>query len=87
MLMCFLFRFGKPVVMDMMDKPIMYDTMEMKMEDVSPGLLASVMNKTILKEDVWVYKSQQNIIALQSNILAFTYSCSFQQTQNMCITK
>ena len=43
-------RFGKPLVIDMMEVD-MYQTISDVMEEILPGLMAMIMNKSILKEE------------------------------------
>lgn len=44
-----LYRYGKPVVLDMMDVD-MFDTATMKFDEVKKGLMASLMSKDLLKD-------------------------------------
>lgn len=46
----YLDRYGKPVVLDMMDVD-MFDTATMKFDDVQKGLMASLMSKDLLKDN------------------------------------
>lgn len=43
-------RYGKPVVLDMMDVD-MFDTATMKFDEVQKGLMASLMSKDLLKDN------------------------------------
>ena len=43
------YRYGKPVVLDMMDVD-MFDTATMKFDEVKKGLMASLMSKDLLKD-------------------------------------
>lgn len=43
-------RFGKPVVLDMMEVD-MFQTASDKMDEVLPGLMAMIMDKSIMKEE------------------------------------
>ncbi|XP_032232139.2 IQ motif and ankyrin repeat domain-containing protein 1 [Nematostella vectensis] len=46
-------RFGKPFVLDMMEVD-MFDTMVMKFDDVQKGLLPSIMDKGIFKDNMFL---------------------------------
>lgn len=45
-----LYRYGKPVVLDMMDVD-MFDTATMKFDEVKKGLMPSLMSKDLLKDN------------------------------------
>ena len=46
----FIFRFGKPCVIDMMEVD-MWHAVERRFDDVTEGLLASMMDKSIMEEE------------------------------------
>ena len=46
----YFYRYGKPVVLDMMDVD-MFDTATMKFDEVKKGLMASLMSKDLLKNN------------------------------------
>ena len=52
------YRYGKPVVLDMMDVD-MFDTATMKFDEVKKGLMASLMSKDLLKDSKWVARMKQ----------------------------
>lgn len=54
----YLYRYGKPVVLDMMDVD-MFDTVTMKFDEVKKGLMASLMSKDLLKDSKWVARLNQ----------------------------
>ena len=52
------YRYGKPVVLDMMDVD-MFDTATVKFDEVKKGLMALLMSKDLLKDSKWVARMKQ----------------------------
>ncbi|ELT90080.1 hypothetical protein CAPTEDRAFT_89148 [Capitella teleta] len=46
-------RFGKPLVLDMMEVD-MFDTVSARMDEIYPGLMADIMDKSIMKEEKYI---------------------------------
>lgn len=51
-------RYGKPVVLDMMDVD-MFETVTMRFDEVQKGLMASLMSKELLKDNKLVQKMSE----------------------------
>lgn len=47
-------RYGKPFVLDMMEVD-MFDTVADRMNELAPGLMAMIMDKSILEEVKYVF--------------------------------